>query len=46
VKLAAAVIKDPHILMLDEPGSNLDEKGRSPGPKRLADDYRQSGNEC
>jgi ABC-type multidrug transport system ATPase subunit len=41
VKLAAAVIKDPHILMLDEPGSNLDEKGRAL-VKRMADDYRQT----
>jgi ABC-type multidrug transport system ATPase subunit len=28
VKLASALIRDPKILMLDEPGSNLDEKGR------------------
>ncbi len=26
-KLAAAFVRDPGILMLDEPGSNLDEKG-------------------
>lgn len=29
VKLASAMIKNPDILMLDEPGSNLDEKGKS-----------------
>lgn len=29
VKLAAALIRDPQILMLDEPGSNLDEKGHA-----------------
>ncbi|PKD43005.1 ABC transporter ATP-binding protein [Rhodohalobacter barkolensis] len=28
VKLASTVIKNPSILMLDEPGSNLDEKGK------------------
>ncbi|WP_069130118.1 ABC transporter ATP-binding protein [Rhodohalobacter halophilus] len=28
-KLACAMIKDPEILMLDEPGSNLDEHGKS-----------------
>lgn len=27
VKLAAALVRNPDILMLDEPGSNLDEKG-------------------
>lgn len=26
-KLAAAFVRDPDVLMLDEPGSNLDEKG-------------------
>jgi ABC-type multidrug transport system ATPase subunit len=28
-KLAAALVRDPDILMLDEPGSNLDEKGHT-----------------
>lgn len=28
IKLAAAVIHDPKILLLDEPGSNLDEAGK------------------
>lgn len=28
VKLAAAVLKNPSVLVLDEPGSNLDEAGR------------------
>lgn len=27
VKLAAALVRDPQVLMLDEPGSNLDAKG-------------------
>ncbi|MCP9290646.1 MULTISPECIES: heme ABC exporter ATP-binding protein CcmA [Gracilimonas] len=29
VKLAAALVRKPEILMLDEPGSNLDEKGHA-----------------
>lgn len=29
VKLAASLVRNPDILMLDEPGSNLDEKGQS-----------------
>lgn len=28
-KLAAALVNDPHILMLDEPGSNLDKDGHA-----------------
>lgn len=28
IKLAASAVKDPSILILDEPGSNLDEKGK------------------
>lgn len=28
IKLAAAIIHDPNILLLDEPGSNLDEAGK------------------
>lgn len=28
-KLAAALVRNSHILMLDEPGSNLDEKGQA-----------------
>lgn len=29
VKLAAAMVRQPSVLMLDEPGSNLDEKGHA-----------------
>lgn len=42
IKLAASAVKDPSILILDEPGSNLDEKG-----KKLVEDmvsgYAQKG---
>lgn len=43
MKLAAACIHKPGILCLDEPGSNLDEKGKNMIAE-LADEYRKAGN--
>lgn len=43
MKLAAACIHKPGILCLDEPGSNLDEKGKNM-IATLADEYRKAGN--
>ncbi len=40
VKLAAALIHKPRILILDEPGSNLDEKGKR-AVKTVVDRHRQ-----
>lgn len=36
-KLASALIKDPTVLMLDEPGSNLDKKGHALVEKIIED---------
>ncbi|MFO7800189.1 ATP-binding cassette domain-containing protein [Rhodohalobacter sp.] len=41
VKLASAVIKKPSILIMDEPGSNLDQKGKSL-IKNLVQTFRDS----
>jgi ABC-type multidrug transport system ATPase subunit len=41
VKLAAALIHKPRILILDEPGSNLDEKGKQ-AVKTVVDRHRES----
>ena len=40
IKLSAAIIHDPQILVLDEPGSNLDPKGKG-AVSRLITEYRQ-----
>ena len=42
VKLAASVVHKPSILCLDEPGTNLDEKGHEI-VKRMADECTESG---
>jgi ABC-type multidrug transport system ATPase subunit len=42
VKLASAVIKNPSILIMDEPGSNLDLKGKSL-IKNLVQTFRDNG---
>lgn len=42
IKLAAATIHNPDILLLDEPGSNLDEAGKEI-IHSLVDSYKQSG---
>ena len=39
IKLAAALIHQPRILVLDEPGSNLDAKGKR-AVQQLVDQYR------
>ncbi|MEQ8524820.1 ABC transporter ATP-binding protein [Gracilimonas sp.] len=36
-KLAAALVRNPQVLMLDEPGSNLDEKGHTLVAKIVSD---------
>lgn len=41
VRLAAAIIHQPTILFLDEPGSNLDEKGRD-NVATIVQSFRQS----
>ena len=42
VRLAAAILHDPDVLMLDEPTSNLDSPGREV-VRRLVDGYRSDG---
>lgn len=42
IKLAAATIHNPDILLLDEPGSNLDEAGKEI-IHSLVDTYKESG---
>lgn len=42
VKIAGALIRDPQILLLDEPGSNLDEKGHLL-IKNIVEDANASG---
>jgi len=42
IKLAASVVKDPSILILDEPGSNLDERGRKM-IEQMVHDYAAGG---
>lgn len=42
IKLAAAIIHNPDILLLDEPGSNLDETGKKIIVS-LVDEYKTSG---
>jgi len=42
IKLAASVVKDPSILILDEPGSNLDEKGKKL-VEEMVYEYAQKG---
>lgn len=41
IKLSAAIIHDPQILVLDEPGSNLDTKGKD-AVSRLISECRQA----
>lgn len=41
-KLAAALVRDPEILMLDEPGSNLDEQGHEL-VSSIVSDARENG---
>lgn len=38
-RLAAATLHDPEVLLLDEPGSNLDQKGRNL-VKKISEQYR------
>ena len=42
VKLAACTVKDPAILILDEPGSNLDKKGKEI-VESMVEEYSQNG---
>ncbi|NNE70658.1 MAG: ABC transporter ATP-binding protein [Rhodothermales bacterium] len=42
VRLAAAVLGEPDVLILDEPTSNLDEEGRTI-VRRVIDEYRSAG---
>lgn len=42
VKLAASLVRSPEILLLDEPGSNLDDKGHSLVQK-ITEDQKQAG---
>lgn len=41
-KLAAALVRDPQVLMLDEPGSNLDKKGHALVTS-IADNAKEAG---
>lgn len=42
IKLAASAVKDPSILILDEPGSNLDEQGRKM-VEHMVHEYAEKG---
>jgi ABC-type multidrug transport system ATPase subunit len=42
MRLAAALVHDPDVLFLDEPGANLDEKGRKM-IERLVAEFREAG---
>ena len=42
MRLAAALVHDPDVLFLDEPGSNLDKKGRKM-IERLVAEFREAG---